>query len=588
MRCPSLLHVGLLVLAASAAPASEPRWVGVPEVREPSASDRARVARQKLETGRSLLRSGKPELAVAALRRGLEFEPEHAALYRALTRAFEALEQPEDAARARARADAIEPPPPPPPAEPVSMSSRGLVVVLLPPVEGRDRVPRAWPEGDAARTLEARLGIRLPAAKVVHADFESVAAARTWLADRGVRAALSLRVERIYCGDTVKDGRFGIATLRGAAERPGRASSRPLVGRTVLDDPRLPTGCRAEVVARALEEVLAQQALTDTLARAQGSGGTWQTAAIRTLFPGLGERIDAELAEGERLLSQGRLELAAEVFRRAERIDPDDAAVHTYLREALATLALSRELSARGREADAGVLEPRFSAAQIASLEARLAEERRLRDELLATLAVMDEDARLPPARVLASLRPVEVRDPGGFGPTLARTRAGGEVVARAAFAPDGDPIAVYYFPAGDDLPVLREEDLSQDGRADRWIAYAGIARSEIWEAGRDTGRPDLRIVFTGEGQRISRVELDADSDGIPENVFRYRRGAVASEARDTRGDGRLDTFDHFDRDGNVVLREEDLDGDGQIDVRSHYEQGRLKRRELADVRDET
>ena len=229
------------------------------------------------------------------------------------------------------------------------------------------------------------------------------------------------------------------------------------------------------------------------------------------------------------------------------------------------------------------VLEPRFSPAQIAALEARLADERRLREELLATLAVMDEDARLPSGRVLASLSPATIRDTEAFGPSLARTRAGGEVEARAALAPDGDPIAVYYFPVGDDLPVLREEDLSQDGRADRWIAYAGVTRTEIWEAGRDTGRPDVRIVFAGEGRRIARVELDADSDGTPEHVFHYRRGEISTEARDTRGDGRLDTFDHFDAEGNVALREEDTDGDGRIDVRSHYEQGRLKRRELAD-----
>ena len=77
-------------------------------------------------------------------------------------------------------------------------------------------------------------------------------------------------------------------------------------------------------------------------------------------------------------------------------------------------------------------------------------------------------------------------------------------------------------------------------------------------------------------------MEVDADSDGAPELVFHYRRGEVSTEARDTRGDGRLDTFDHFDGEGNVVLREEDTNGDGRIDVKSHYEQGRLQRRELS------
>jgi hypothetical protein len=88
--------------------------------------------------------------------------------------------------------------------------------------------------------------------------------------------------------------------------------------------------------------------------------------------------------------------------------------------------------------------------------------------------------------------------------------------------------------------------------------------------------------VFAESGTRVVRVEIDEDSDGHPERILHYRDERVAGEARDTNGDGRLDTFDRIDAAGRVAMREEDVDGDGAIDVRSVYEAGRLIRRELS------
>jgi hypothetical protein len=334
--------------------------------------------------------------------------------------------------------------------------------------------------------------------------------------------------------------------------------------------------------------------LAAALATEPGSGSgspqSWSRESIRALFPGLGDRIEARLDEGAQLLTQGRIRAAAAVFREAATLDAGDPAVRTYLHEAEATLALSGELSrqrgSRGSHEDPGDLDPRFSDSQRAALEARLVEERRRREQLLAALAVMDEDSRLPDLRILSALRPVSIRDAEAFGPALARNRAGGEVEARGAYAPDGSVIALYYFPVGDELPVLREEDLTRDGSADRWIAYAGSHRAEIWEAGRDSGRPDLRLVFGGEGRRLARVEIDRDGNGSPERVLHYSGERLTAEARDTNGDGNLDTFDRLDPEGRIALREEDLDGDGSIDVRSLYEAGRLVRRELSQPTD--
>ena len=90
-----------------------------------------------------------------------------------------------------------------------------------------------------------------------------------------------------------------------------------------------------------------------------------------------------------------------------------------------------------------------------------------------------------------------------------------------------------------------------------------------------------MRLVFGAGGSRLLRIELDRNGDGRSERILHYSGGVLTAEARDTDGDNGLDTFDRFDSEGNVGLREEDLDGDGRIDVRSIYEGGKLVRREI-------
>ena len=581
---PATLLLAACLAAALAAPAfaEEPGWVGVPEEHVPSERDRERAARNAVQNSRALRKEGRFEMAEAVARRGLTFQPDDAALHRELAYALDALGKSEDAARERAAADAMAPPPRPPPDAPLALPSRDVLVVLLPPPEeaGADRRPLGWPDGTAAAELEARLHVRLPEARVVHAVFDTVEAARAWLPRYQPRVVLSLRVDRLYCGESLKDGRFGMAWLRVAAERAGADGGGPAWGRVVVDDPRLAIGCERESLARALERVLALTPVREALA-APAPRGAWSRTAVRTLFPQLESTIDARLAEGHEQLAHGRLEDALESFAEAALVDPEDPIVRTYQREAEATLAMSREISRRRGEGDDGALDPRLTAAQLAALESRLAEERRRREELLATLAVLEDDVKLPPASLLRRLRPVAIPDLEAFGPALATHRAGGSILARAAVAPDGSEIARYYFPEGDALPILREEDANRDGAPDRWVAYHGDARTEVWEDAHLAGRPDVRLVFTAGGQRLLRVEVDRDRDGRPERVFHYSSGTLTAEARDSDGDGRLDIFDRLDAKGELAVREEDLDGDGEIDVRSHYEDGKLKRREL-------
>jgi hypothetical protein len=393
---------------------------------------------------------------------------------------------------------------------------------------------------------------------------------------------LSLRVERAYCGESLKDGRFGMAWLRVAAELPGDSSAGATLARSLVSEPRLAGGCLAEVVARALEAALALPSVDSVLARAEsgGANGTaWTAPALRSLFPGLGQRIEAELTAGRRALASGRLPQAAAAFGRAEKIDAEDPDVRAYAEEARATLALAKQIKgpARTRRNE---LEPSWSPSERAAADALLAEERRRRDDLLALLAVLDEDLHVPPATTLATLRKSDVTDTKSFGPKLARERARGPIEARAVYAPDGSVLSRYYFARGAELPVLREEDTSHDGKPDRWIGYRDGTRSEIWEDGRGAGRPDVHLIFAASA--LERIELDDDGDRRPERVFVYTRGQLTGESRDTNKDGKLDRFDRLDASGNVVLREEDTNADGSIDIRSIYSAGRLVRRELA------
>ncbi len=542
-----------------------------------------RIVRRSLEDARALIREGRLEHAEMALRRGLEANPEHARLHRTLAEVLATQGRSDAAARERRLADALDPPARPLSEEPLDVPTGGLLVVMLPPeaLAGHpERVSGDWPEGREVRALEARVRVRLLGARIVHADFESVAEARAWLAQRAPRRVLALRIERAWCGESIKDGRFAIGAVRAAAAATGMPRAGEALGREVILDPG--PACEAEALARALERALAAPEIAAALRApdlgAQGLPGS----ALRALFPGIGRRIEAEIRAGERVLAEGRISEATARFRAAAEIDPEDPATRAYLHEAEATIALAAELARRAGEPEGEIrLDPRMTPAQLAAAEARLLEEERTRNELLAALAVLDEDVRPPKASLLAALHPARISDASGPGPSLARRRAGGEIEARVAWAPDGTILARYFFPVGSDRPVLREDDTDGDRKPDRWIAYEGDARSEIYEAGA-SDRPALRLVFSESGTRVARVEIDDDSDGHPERILHYQDERVSGEARDTNGDGRLDTFDRIDSAGRVAMREEDIDGDGAIDVRSVYEAGRLIRRELS------
>ena len=549
------------------------------------ADARRHFTRRALEDARALRMEGRLDAAERVARRGLAEDPQHAALLRELAHVLDALARPDAARAARAQADAIDPPPPPLPDTPVATGPGGSLVVLVETTADlRLDQPGRWPDEDVLRVLERRVDVRLPSARLRRAEPESIDAASRWLADAPAVRVLSLRVDRADCRFSVKDGAIAVAELRFAAAARGATTPGALPVKSVVEDPAQ-QGCTDLALARALESALASRAWAQ-VADAGSAAAEWSHASLRALFPGIGRRIERELRSGRALLGAGRLADARDRFEAAARIDPADPEVRAHLDDAERSLALAREIAARAPdpEDDAGTLDPRLSAAQRAAAEIALEREQRRRDELLAALAVLDEDVRAPAPGVLRALREVAIPRPDAFGPALARERAGGPVEARAAYAPDGQVIARYYFEPGGESPLLREEDTDGDGAADRWIAYRDASRSDIYEDGRGRGRPDRRLVFADGGEPLERIEIDVSGDGDADRVFRYRGDTLVAEESDTDGDGEIDRIDRFGADGRVDLREEDLDGDGEIDVRSVFREGKLVRRELSDL----
>jgi tetratricopeptide (TPR) repeat protein len=555
----------------------------VPRQPAPAPRDVELFVQRRLEDARAFRAQGRLEPAEHSLERALAVAPDDAAVHRLMARVLEDQGRMSDARAHWARAEAVAPLPPPPPDAPLALDARGLVVLLVEgsePEPGLDaRARRPDPALERA-LLESRVRVRLPAAEFATAEPESIAGARALLEELGARAALSLRTDRGFCGSSVKDGDFGVAWLRVASATPAGLVSAPLTVREVLPEPPGGDACVRLALSRALERALLESGALR--AAREGRRGEWPNDALRALFPSIGRRVAEEIERGRAGLATGRVAEAAEAFQAALRVDPEDADARAYLREAQETLAIARSLG-EDASAEPGELQFSLSPAERAIAEALLSEERERRDALLAALVISEVEERAPPPEAVAALRPLALPEPPAAGPRLARERHEGAVEARGLYAADGSIVAVYYFPAGGSAPILREEDLDGDRRPDRWIAYVGDLRRELLEDRNHDGRPEVRVRFAADGEAVERIELDPDADGRPERVFQYADGRLASEARDTDGDARLDRFETFDASGAVTSREEDLNADGRVDVKSTFRAGRLVSREIED-----
>jgi len=570
-------------LALLGCPTPPPRDTG------PSPAERERYARHQIGTALAFRAQERLEAAEYALSAALASAPDHPRALRLMAIVMEEMGRLSAAERYRARADAVDPPPPLPPDTPLAVPSQGVLVVIPPPeaLEGRaGRVAGGWPGGEAVSALMQRVRTRLPEAEVLTVDPDDMAEVRDLLGRLAPRAVLSLRIDRAFCGDSQKDGPFSVAWLRVAAATGDGVAVPPERIRHVEWIPP-PRHCVRIPIGRVLETALAREDVRDALASRTARYEAWPAAQVRALFPGLSRKIARHLERGRARLATGRGNEARESFRRAAEIDPDDANVRAYVQEAELTLAMARELlgdePATTSATTSGDLEPQLTAAQRSATERLLAEQRGRRDELLATLLVIDSGERAPPPQALANLRSAPVEDPGGPGARLARTLTDAPLEARTYFTAEGGELARYWFARGSEAPVLRAEDRDDDGAFDHWQGYVDGVRRHRWEDRQGLGRPDLHLVFTPAGE-VERIEVDRDGDERVERLFVYEGGVLASESRDTDDDGRLDRVEYFDAEGYVTRREEDLDGDGEADVKSFYERGTLVRREIIDL----
>ncbi|HBZ72542.1 MAG TPA: hypothetical protein DEP35_23525, partial [Deltaproteobacteria bacterium] len=494
----------LLVALAGCAPGIDP----IPKERAATQEETARFVRLRVEEARAFRLQGRLDAAERTLRGALAVAPDDPEALRLLARVLGESGREDQARALRARADRVDPPPPPPPDEPLEVPSEGLLVVLLPP-EPEDSITLGladeWPDRHAPDVLVARLRKRLPHAAVTELSPATVAEARAWLHNRTPRAVLSLRVDRASCGDSAKDGPFALAAMTVSAGTPERLSVPPRSLRVVDGDPPAGRSCVDRALARVLEGVFADPDVRATLAAGSepATAALWPSPEIRALFPGLGHRLASEIDRGRARLAVGRISDAEESFRRAEAIDPDDKDVRAYVEEARATLALARELEptlpvSRVAAVGGDLIEVELSPAQRAATEQMLAEERARRDALLAALSLVGgEGNELSPA-IESALRPAELESQDAPGPRLAAEQAHGPVAKRVLFAPDGRTLAVFYVPAAGGSPVLRED--SEDGAPDRWTAYAGRRRSEVWEDREHAGVPTAHFVLGPDG----------------------------------------------------------------------------------------
>ncbi|HVP28134.1 MAG TPA: hypothetical protein VMW35_03120 [Myxococcota bacterium] len=570
-----------LTLAVGCAPGVSTSRLGPP----PTAEDRARFARYRVDEARQYQSQGRTAEAESSLREALRAAPDDAVALRSLARQLEEEGRGAEAAPLRAHADAVDPPPAPPPDVPLGVPAEGLLVLLAPASDDASRAEGGPRFGDplVPDALAQRLALRLPGTRVVELTPTTVPEARAWLEAHRVDRILSLQVERATCGRSQKDGPFALVWLRAAVATPSGIAVAPRTWRESDGDPAQGQICVLRPLARALEKVLSDPPVRAAL-DGPAARGAWPSEALRAAFPVLETRLAAELERGRARLAEGRLPSAARAFERAGRVDPDDADTRAYLSGTQASLALARDLHGApldpGSDDDAD-LDSALTPAAREAAERELEQERRLRDQLLAAVAVLSGEE--PDAEQLrAALRPVELPVEETVGLRLARDAAGGPVERRALFAPDGRALASWYFDTATGEPVLREEDRNHDGRPETWALWHDGRRSEVYEDRSGSGRPDTRVLLAPDGS-VARIEMTSGPSGAPSRIFEYGSGRLVSESRDTDGDGRLDRFEKFDADGVVTERAQDLDGDGTIDVRSFYAKGKLVRREVTD-----
>lgn len=132
----------------------------------------------------------------------------------------------------------------------------------------------------------------------------------------------------------------------------------------------------------------------------------------------------------------------------------------------------------------------------------------------------------------------------------------------------DGKPEEVRYFDEKTAQLVRVDEDRDYDGRIDAWNTYASgvLVTRQLDESG--DGKVDAWETYAGG--RMTAREVDRDGNGTRDAFYVYTAGALTEERHDTKGSGKIDRIVRY-QGGHIAVVEEDRDADGQIDAWSHY-----------------
>jgi hypothetical protein len=253
-----------------------------------------------------------------------------------------------------------------------------------------------------------------------------------------------------------------------------------------------------------------------------------------------------------------------------------------------------RSRGGRGSEAEAEDEMEREIEAEMAkqdALEAEIEAELKRQEELLKQI---DRDEKLREAEQAAaagsgeaaSLDPTEAprapkeRDlPASLFDEEPRTIAKGEweneksidVVARSLDADrDGAPEEVRYHDAKTGVIVRREEDRDYDGLIDTWTLYEAGLVAEVRRDTNGDGQIDEWQRYGRDG-RMARREVDRDGDGVRDAFYLYEGDSLVEERHDGNSDGQVDRIVRYE--GRAVASsEEDLDRNGRMDTWTYFE----------------
>ncbi|HSO18467.1 MAG TPA: hypothetical protein VLT88_03355, partial [Desulfosarcina sp.] len=114
-------------------------------------------------------------------------------------------------------------------------------------------------------------------------------------------------------------------------------------------------------------------------------------------------------------------------------------------------------------------------------------------------------------------------------------------------------------------------QDGNNDGRVDLKVYYRDAERRRMIQDRDHDGRFETTQWFDRPPWSMV-MEVDANLDGIPEQVYCYQAGVLREKLVDENGDGRFDLKEIYDERGRIMRSEEDPDESGRFRLAWFYD----------------